>query len=55
MGKIGENFGVKLDEIQSKKQVIDESKDVAREMGSPRQASNRRRRTREGPEPVCVR
>ena len=28
--------------------------DVAREMGSPRQASNRRRRTRKGPEPACV-
>ena len=28
---------------------------VAREMGSPRRAKNRRRRTREGPEPVCVR
>ena len=28
---------------------------MARGMGSPRQASNRRRRTREGPEPVCVR
>ena len=28
---------------------------VARGMGSPRQATNRRRRTREGPEPACVR
>ena len=27
---------------------------VARGMGSPRQACNRRRRTREGPEPACV-
>ena len=27
---------------------------VAREMGFPRHASNRRRRTREGPEPACV-
>ena len=27
---------------------------VAREMGSPRHAINRRRRTREGPEPACV-
>ena len=27
---------------------------VARGMGSPRQAHNRRRRTREGPEPACV-
>ena len=27
---------------------------MAREMGSPRQAKNRRRRTREGPEPACV-
>ena len=27
---------------------------VAREMGSPRLASNRRRRTREGSEPACV-
>ena len=27
---------------------------VAREMGSPRHAVNRRRRTREGPEPACV-
>ena len=28
---------------------------VAREMGSPRQACNRRRRTREGTERACVR
>ena len=28
--------------------------EMAREMGSPRQVSNRRRRTREGPEPACV-
>ena len=28
---------------------------MARGMGSPRQAFNRRRRTREGPEPACVR
>ena len=28
---------------------------VARGMGSPRHANNRRRRTREGPEPACVR
>ena len=28
---------------------------MAREMGSPRQVQNRRRRTREGPEPACVR
>ena len=28
--------------------------DMAREMGSPRQVSNRRRRTRKGPEPACV-
>ena len=27
---------------------------MAREMGSPRQVPNRRRRTREGPEPACV-
>ena len=27
---------------------------VARRMGSPRHALNRRRRTREGPEPACV-
>ena len=27
---------------------------VAREMGSPRQAQNRRRRTPEGPKPACV-
>ena len=27
---------------------------MARGMGSPRQAANRRRRTREGPEPACV-
>ena len=27
---------------------------VAREMGSPRKAFNRRRRTRKGPEPACV-
>ena len=27
---------------------------MAREMGSPRQVDNRRRRTREGPEPACV-
>ena len=32
----------------------DSHQDVAREMGSPRQAFNRRRRTREGPEPACV-
>ena len=30
-------------------------KTVARGMGSPRHAVNRRRRTREGPEPACVR
>ena len=30
------------------------SKLVARGMGSPRRANNRRRRTREGPEPACV-
>ena len=29
-------------------------KQMAREMGSPRQVCNRRRRTREGPEPACV-
>ena len=28
---------------------------MAREMGSPRHVSNKRRRTREGPEPACVR
>ena len=28
---------------------------MAREMGSPRHVDNRRRRTREGPEPACVR
>ena len=28
--------------------------EVGRDMGSPRPASNRRRRTREGPEPACV-
>ena len=28
--------------------------EMARGMGSPRQVSNRRRRTREGPEPACV-
>ena len=28
---------------------------VARDMGSPRRAQNRRRRTRVGPEPACVR
>ena len=27
---------------------------MAREMGSPRQVSNRRRRTRKDPEPACV-
>ena len=27
---------------------------VARGLGSPRRAQNRRRRTREGPEPACV-
>ena len=27
---------------------------MAREMGSPRHVDNRRRRTREGPEPACV-
>ena len=27
---------------------------MAREMGSPRQVHNRRRRTRKGPEPACV-
>ena len=27
---------------------------MAREMGSPRKVRNRRRRTREGPEPACV-
>ena len=27
---------------------------VARGMGSPRRVKNRRRRTREGPEPACV-
>ena len=31
-----------------------ESMGVARGMGSPRHAPNRRRRTREGPEPACV-
>ena len=31
------------------------SQPMAREMGSPRQVVNRRRRTREGPEPACVR
>ena len=37
---------------------MDESKpleEMARRMGSPRQVSNRRLRTREGPEPACVR
>ena len=43
-----------LTKVKSKKQVIDEARDVAREMGSPRQASNRRRRTRNCPEPACV-
>ena len=28
---------------------------MARGMGSPRHVDNRRRRTREGPEPACVR
>ena len=27
---------------------------MAREMGSPRHVLNRRRRTREGPDPACV-
>ena len=31
-----------------------EISEMARGMGSPRQVSNRRRRTREGPEPACV-
>ena len=31
-----------------------QSTSVARRMGSPRHAKNRRRRTREGPEPACV-
>ena len=30
------------------------SEGIAREVGSPRQVPNRRRRTRKGPEPVCV-
>ena len=30
------------------------SSKVAREMGSPRHACDRRRRTRKGPEPACV-
>ena len=32
----------------------DDSKAMAWRMGSPRHAANRRRRTREGPEPACV-
>ena len=38
------------------KKAIKESGNIemARGMGSPRQVSNRRRRTREGPEPACV-
>ena len=45
-----------LAKVKSKKKVIDEARmsGAARGMGSPRQASNRRRRTREGPEPACV-
>ena len=35
-------------------QWIKEVELVAREMGSPRQANNRRRRTRKGPEHACV-
>ena len=35
-------------------QWIKEVELVARRMGSPRQANNRRRRTRKGPEPACV-
>ena len=37
-----------------KRSVWRTKKTVAREMGSPRHVHNRRRRTREGPEPACV-
>ena len=43
-----------LTKVKSKKQVIDEARTWPGRLGSPRQASNRRRRTRKGPEPACV-
>ena len=48
MGKLEKISAWNLTKVKSKKKVM------ARRMGSPRQVSNRRRRTREGPEPACV-
>ena len=36
-------------------ELTSQIQELTREMGSPRNDSNRRRRTREGPEPACVR
>ena len=41
-------------DLEKKKKKTRAKHQVARGMGSPRLASNRRRRTREGPEPACV-
>ena len=54
--KLEEISGWNLTKVRSKKEVIDEArtKGMARGMASRRHAPNRRRRTREGPEPACV-
>ena len=45
----------KLEKLQAWHMTkVKSKKVVAREVGSPKQASNRRRRTHEGPEPLCV-
>ena len=41
------------DEMDTFDEIV-QSYDSGQEMGSPRQAVNRRRRTRKGPEPACV-
>ena len=53
-GKLSIHFWADGDTIETVFRTIISVNQLAREMGSPRQVHNRRRRTREGSEPACV-
>ena len=53
-GKLSIHFTADQDTVETIYRIILSVNQLARRMGSPRQVSNRRRRTREGPEPACV-
>ena len=49
---MGQSYSTMQNVVQNEEKIT--LKQRARGMGSPRHVCNRRRRTREGPEPACV-